>query len=1324
MTDATLRVGIDGSGARQGERIVVRSLEEIKRAAKATAPETAKVDKGLKDVGKAGSGAAKGTGQAARSLDDVRKAASGSKPALDGADKGLQALDRDAKRTASSLADLRGKFEQASKSFQLGGAAASKGFAGMAAAAQSGAQRLAGVRSGLDETGKAASRAGQLLEGMGTRTTAGLAAVSGAIFGLKGAMAGLGLGLITSQVLDASLAFERVQKSLKFATGSAQAGAAEFQFVREAANTLGLELRSTAESYAQFAAAAKGTALEGQAARAIFLGVAEGATVLSLSTEKTERALTALQQMISKGSVASEELKGQLGEALPGAFQMAARAMGVTTKQLQKMLDNGEVAAADLLPKLALELHKTFGPELAASVDSAQAKINRFKNVMFELKVGFANSGFLDGFTDALGKMTGNMSDPAFQKGMREFGAFVGATLGYMVENASTIVTVLSALAGLKVGAAVGGLAGPGGSAVGGVLGAAGGAAGAIALMNKAQGEGEQATQSYEERLKSLGATFEGLGGGASDGGAIGKTAKQIEALNKRRKETIGELKTENGLLKVYYRLIRDGRATENDLNDARELANTLRQLELDGTEPMAKAIANEIKLRREQSDELAGLTARRQKDLDAANEAADKEKLWRLEAPQRAAEANRKFLEREAEEQAELMRKPFENAIEGVQDSFTDFFESVFSGGVKSFKDLAGSVKSIFIRLAGELASLMVIRPMLANVMGGGGGGGAGSGWINPDTGLPMPGAAGSGPTGWLGSAGNAVSLGRMLSGGGLGNLFGQGGFQGVANFANAGIDRLFGTNFNVLSQADSALGGSGGFLGMGGLGNGLLAGGGAFLMGMLSGKGFGRSALSGATTGIGAAVGGLPGAMIGGLVGSLLGGLFKKKGRKVRLNLATHATRDESLFHGDNSGKVHIGESPFGFVGLSKRTKHTPNEFEQQFPYAMADADKALAEFLSPSEVARVAAELQARGNRGARTTTRFNMKPQDVATVMKDRLGAIIGSIGITAGARDTALSGVDLKGENAVDELLQKTGELLADRRGILDAITASLTDQDTPAARAKDAIDALNKAFDDMAAKAPGLGIALADVEAARVRERAKLNTGFRRGLDDTELALTDPKALALRELDRSTEQMRAEARELGIYDKVKAQIDRIHELQLDKVLDQFADATADATKQLQDQLSDVRGQAKDYFQGLIRPLSGFRDSLHFGSSSPRSIADQLASARSAYSTTLAGARKGEEQALADLPGIAQTLLGLQRDFDPGAGFRDLFTAVDRQTGGLIKGLRDQESKYLRQIGANSDKTVEQQGTMIGHLAEISERIAELNRQIQQNGDRP
>jgi tape measure domain-containing protein len=256
-----------------------------------------------------------------------------------------------------------------------------------------------------------------------------------AVTAAASAIAVLGIARIVRETADAGIALDSINSSLIVATGSTQAAGIEFAFLRQEAARLGLDLRASAGAYASLAAAARGTNLQGQATRDIFSGISEAMTALGRGSQETERALLAVEQMISKGTVSAEELRGQLGEVLPGAFQMAARSMGVTTQELGKMLQNGEVLAEDLLPRLAQSLSSTFSTQAEARAEGLQAQINNFKTAVFELM----STGNMQGMADAIADITSMISNPAFQEG---FAAFVGGTIrlgGFLAERAAAV---------------------------------------------------------------------------------------------------------------------------------------------------------------------------------------------------------------------------------------------------------------------------------------------------------------------------------------------------------------------------------------------------------------------------------------------------------------------------------------------------------------------------------------------------------------------------------------------------------------------------------------------------------------------------------------------------------------------------------------------------------------------------------------------------------------------------------------------------------------------------------------------------------------------
>lgn len=259
----------------------------------------------------------------------------------------------------------------------------------------------------LDELGRTGDRAEKSLSGSSRRMSASIGTVAKAAAGAAAAYLSFNaaVGAVTS-VVNATRDLERFNNALIVGSGSVQGAADSMKFLREQAETLGLDLRTSTEQFSKLAAAAQGTVLEGQATRDIFTAIAKASTVLGLSADQTGGALTAIQQIISKGTVSAEELRGQLGERLPGAFQIAARAAGVTTEELGKMLQRGEVLAEDLLPALAVELENTFGDQSTEAAKGLNAQINRMDTALFDLQIAVGETGLIDLFTDGLAAAT------------------------------------------------------------------------------------------------------------------------------------------------------------------------------------------------------------------------------------------------------------------------------------------------------------------------------------------------------------------------------------------------------------------------------------------------------------------------------------------------------------------------------------------------------------------------------------------------------------------------------------------------------------------------------------------------------------------------------------------------------------------------------------------------------------------------------------------------------------------------------------------------------------------------------------------------------
>lgn len=309
-----------------------------------------------------------------------------------------------------------------------------------------------GASDGLRGTGTSATRAGAGVEGYSHNTARARRETQG--FGsdlsrLRGLLAGVGVGLLAREVLRTGLAAASLEARFRTATGSVEAGEAAMSRAAETAERLGLDLVATERGFSGLLAASRGTAIEREAS-AIFEGVANAAAALQLPAEQVQGALTAIEQIMSKGKVQAEELRGQLGERIPGAFQIAARAMGVTTAELDEMLQAGELLAEDFLPRLARQLREEFGAAARDAATGATADFNRFRNAFVEAQREFSGSGFLDGITDGMRAITEALRDPGTQEGLTRFGQVLGDGLSFAAENAGDLGQAITTLIAMR----------------------------------------------------------------------------------------------------------------------------------------------------------------------------------------------------------------------------------------------------------------------------------------------------------------------------------------------------------------------------------------------------------------------------------------------------------------------------------------------------------------------------------------------------------------------------------------------------------------------------------------------------------------------------------------------------------------------------------------------------------------------------------------------------------------------------------------------------------------------------------------------------------
>ncbi|NLG18840.1 MAG: tape measure protein [Fibrobacter sp.] len=226
--------------------------------------------------------------------------------------------------------------------------------------------------------------------------------------------AGAVAGIVTS-FNRAGMELDALQNRLNAAIGKFTSTSEEMKYLRSEADRTGQNFRTLTDSYAGFSAATTRAGISVEDTREIFKNFNETSISLKLSNEKTRLVFMALEQMASKGKVSMEELRRQLGDALPGALEIAAKSMGMTTSEFNKAVSNGEIMAADFLPKFAKAVREELGGSFDTASKGMRASLNRMQNAWFDfqsaLGQAFSNDqiSLIDGFTSALKKVNENM---------------------------------------------------------------------------------------------------------------------------------------------------------------------------------------------------------------------------------------------------------------------------------------------------------------------------------------------------------------------------------------------------------------------------------------------------------------------------------------------------------------------------------------------------------------------------------------------------------------------------------------------------------------------------------------------------------------------------------------------------------------------------------------------------------------------------------------------------------------------------------------------------------------------------------------------------
>jgi tape measure domain-containing protein len=230
-----------------------------------------------------------------------------------------------------------------------------------------------GIKAGMEQAGNATKKVSQNVSSLETQFKSLADSIQNA-FSI-GSVVEFG-----KAVYKVSAEIQSLQVRLNSISGGNNQGMVAMQDLSKMANKLGLDFVGLADNFVQFVGAAKASGMEVRKAEQIFKSMSVAIAGSGANAETAKRAMTAMTQMLGKGKISAEELRNQLGEAMPQAFGIMAKSLGVTTQQLDKMMADGKLLANDVLPKFAKEMEKAFGADAQKLAEGMQANVNRLNN--------------------------------------------------------------------------------------------------------------------------------------------------------------------------------------------------------------------------------------------------------------------------------------------------------------------------------------------------------------------------------------------------------------------------------------------------------------------------------------------------------------------------------------------------------------------------------------------------------------------------------------------------------------------------------------------------------------------------------------------------------------------------------------------------------------------------------------------------------------------------------------------------------------------------------------------------------------------------------
>ena len=266
----------------------------------------------------------------------------------------------------------------------------------------------------------------------------GLASVKTAVASFLAALTVRQVKSFADELVRVASISTRVSVQLKSLSGSSELAARDMQQLRDVSNQLGISFEGVVGQFGRFALSADAIGIPLQQTKDLFFAISVATSAFRLDQAETNSVFVAFEQILSKGRVSMEELRKQLGQRLPGALGLLAKGLKVSTEDLEKLIEQGELSSSAIIA-LAAEYEAFY--ELAESgADGPLGQIERFKNLWFETKETIGNE-----LLPALGDLLQQLS--VVGKEGEGVATKVGRFLARIIGQVSDLVEAITSIA-------------------------------------------------------------------------------------------------------------------------------------------------------------------------------------------------------------------------------------------------------------------------------------------------------------------------------------------------------------------------------------------------------------------------------------------------------------------------------------------------------------------------------------------------------------------------------------------------------------------------------------------------------------------------------------------------------------------------------------------------------------------------------------------------------------------------------------------------------------------------------------------------------------